>query len=125
MDYYPCAGGLSKVNTIGTQLRGLISSGITRRHLTAQMAHRRGKREEGGARGCASDSAWPSPSRETKFSGVKREQGKLELFPVELITIRRDWLMPSLRYRTTYVMTNNKISFDLDTSMPREDGTIW
>ena len=26
-DYWPCAGGLSAVNAIGTQLRGLINSG--------------------------------------------------------------------------------------------------
>ena len=28
-DYWPCAGGLSAVNVIGTQLRGLINSGST------------------------------------------------------------------------------------------------
>ena len=28
-DYWPCAGGLSAVNAIGTQLRDLINSGLT------------------------------------------------------------------------------------------------
>ena len=29
-DYYPCAGGISTVNAIGTKLRDLINSGLTR-----------------------------------------------------------------------------------------------
>ena len=29
-DYWPCAGGLSVVNAIGTQLRDPINSGLTR-----------------------------------------------------------------------------------------------
>ena len=29
-DYWPCAGGLSAVNAIGTQLRDPINSGLTR-----------------------------------------------------------------------------------------------
>ena len=29
-DYWPCAGGLSAVNVIGTQLRDPINSGLTR-----------------------------------------------------------------------------------------------
>ena len=28
-DFWPCAGGLSAVNAIGTQLRDLIDSGLT------------------------------------------------------------------------------------------------
>ena len=28
--YWPCAGGLSAVNAIGTQLRDLMNSGLTR-----------------------------------------------------------------------------------------------
>ena len=36
-DYWPCAGGLSAVNAIGTQLRDLISSGLTRWRLTVYV----------------------------------------------------------------------------------------
>ena len=32
-DYYPCAGGLSALNAIGTCLRGPINSGLTRWRL--------------------------------------------------------------------------------------------
>ena len=32
--YWPCAGGLSAVNAIGTQLRDPIDSGLTRRRVT-------------------------------------------------------------------------------------------
>ena len=34
-DYWPCAGGLSAVNAIGTQLRSPINSGLTRWHEAA------------------------------------------------------------------------------------------
>ena len=32
-DYWPCAGGLSAVNDIGTQIRDVINSGLTRRRF--------------------------------------------------------------------------------------------
>ena len=33
-DYWPCAGGLSAVNAIGTQLRDSTNSGLTRWRMT-------------------------------------------------------------------------------------------
>ena len=35
--YWPCTGRLSAVNAIGTQLRDLINSGLTRWRLTVSM----------------------------------------------------------------------------------------
>ena len=36
-DYWPHAGGRSAVNAIGTQLRDLISSGLTRRGMAVSI----------------------------------------------------------------------------------------
>ena len=36
-DYRPCAGGLSAVNTLDTQIRGPISSGLTKWRLTVKI----------------------------------------------------------------------------------------
>ena len=33
-DYWPCPGGLSAVNAIGTQFRDPMNSGLTQRQLT-------------------------------------------------------------------------------------------
>ena len=55
-DYWPCAGGLSAVNTIGTQLRDLIS-GLIRWRLTV-YGRRRGKREESREKAAALAWVW-------------------------------------------------------------------
>ena len=44
--YWPCAGGLSAVNAIGTQLRDPINSGLTRWRMAVSYGRRRGTREE-------------------------------------------------------------------------------
>ena len=36
-DFWPCAGGLSTVNAIGTQLRDLMKLGLIRRRLVLKM----------------------------------------------------------------------------------------
>ena len=36
-DYWPCAGGLSVGNAIGTQMRGAINSGLTQWRLTVYI----------------------------------------------------------------------------------------
>ena len=51
-DYRPCAGGLSVENVIGTQLRDLITSGLTRWRLTVQIKRcSRGKERKAGCGG--------------------------------------------------------------------------
>ena len=45
--YWPCAGGLSAVNTIGTRLRDLVNVGLTRWRLAVYInGCHRGNREE-------------------------------------------------------------------------------
>ena len=58
-DYWPCAGGLSAVTAIGTQLRDLMNPGLTRWRLVVLKNVRRGKREEScGEYGLDSAGVW-------------------------------------------------------------------
>ena len=47
-DYWPCAGGLSAVNAIGTQLRDTINSGLTRSRMAVQINKWTPLRNSGG-----------------------------------------------------------------------------
>ena len=107
--YWPCAGGLSALNAIGTHLHDPINSRPTRWRLTLYIyARRRGKQKESrkskhniNERGGAGwrGTGLAIPSLETKFSGANGDR-EILIFPVELTTSRigkRDFLAKKIK----------------------------
>ena len=105
--YWSCAGGLSAVNAIGTQLRASINSGLTRWRMAVpnkymdaaaefgrnpvrkhQIQPEYGDEQADARRDCRAH----LPSRETKLSGANEDREVL-IIPVQLITSRIDNLI--------------------------------
>ena len=66
-DYWPCAGGLSAVNAIGTQLRDPINSGLTRWRMAVTINEWAPPRKAGGT------STEFSMSNESRQAGAGRD----------------------------------------------------
>ena len=94
-DFWPCAGGLSAVNVIGTRLRDSTSLGLTRWRLKVYTKYYVDAVAETGRNPVSKHQIQPeygltvggrsNLSRETKLSGANEDREKF-IFPVLLTT---------------------------------------